>query len=122
MNKSTDNRVKYIPQNHIFTVNLSGRMDRRKLAEISEALRDCMKANLISNKTIKFVFDFRKVQWDSEETHMKAREIAAIYLQDALRGNNYFSAILNDRLEGQSFENESFFTQEQEALDWLKKT
>jgi hypothetical protein len=120
MNNSTDNRVKHIQQDHIFIVNLSGRMDRRKLADISEALRDCIKSNLISNKAIKSLFDFRKIQWDSEETHMKAREISGNYLQE-FRGHNYFSAILNDRLEGQSFENEFFFTQEQKALDWLKK-
>lgn len=115
-----DERIKYIRKDHIFIVNLSGRIDRSKLAEISEALRDCVKSNLISNKPIKFLFDFRKVQWDSEETHMKAREISGKYLQDVLRGNNYFSAILNDRLEGQSFENECLFTQEQNALDWLR--
>ncbi len=120
MNKSTGDRVRYIQQDHIFIVNLSGRMDRRKLADISGALRDCIKSNLISNKAIKYLFDFRQVQWDSEETHMKAREISGNYLQE-FRGYNYFSAILNDRLEGQSFENESFFTHEQNALDWLRK-
>lgn len=51
---------------------------------------------------------------------MQAREISGKYLQE-FRGYNYFSAILNDHREGQSFENECFFTQEQNALDWLKK-
>jgi hypothetical protein len=120
MNKSTDDRVKYVSQDHIFMVNLSGRIDRGKLAGISGALRDCIKSNLIGDKAIKFLFDFRKVQWDSEETHMKAREISGNYLRE-FRGHNYFSAILNDRLEGRSSENECFFTQEQNALDWLKK-
>jgi hypothetical protein len=120
MNKATNNRVKYISQDHIFTVDLSGRMDKGKLAGISEALRDCMKSNLISNKAIKFLFDFRKVQWDSEETHMKAREISGKYLQ-AFHGYHYFSAILNDQREGQSFANEFFFTQERKALEWLRK-
>lgn len=115
-----DDRVKYIPQDHIFIVNVSGRIDKGKLAEISEALRDCIRSNLTSNKAIKFPFDFRKVQWDSEETHMKAREISGKYLQE-FRGYNYFSAILNDKHEGQSFENEFLFTQEQKALDWLRK-
>jgi len=114
-----DERVKYIQQDHVFVVNLSGRMDERKLADISEALRDCMKINLIGNKAIKFLFDFRKVQWDSEATHYKAREISGKYLQE-FRGHQYFSAILNDKREGQSSENEFFFTQEQNALDWLK--
>jgi hypothetical protein len=95
-------------------------MDRRKLADISEELKDCIKSNLIRNKAIKFLFDFRKVQWDSEETHMKAREISGKYLQE-FRDYNYFTAILNDQREGQSFENEFFFTQEQNALDWLRK-
>ena len=120
MNKSTDVRVKFIQEGYIFIVNLSGRMDTSKLAEISEALRDCIKSNLISNTTIKFLFDFRKVQWDAEETHMKAREISVKYLQE-FNGYNYFSAILNDQREGQSFENEFFFTEEQKALDWLRK-
>lgn len=120
MNKSTDDRVKYIQQDHIFTINLSGRMDSRKLADISEALRNCIKSNLINDKAIKFLFDFRKVQWDSEATHYKAREISGKYLQE-FRGYNYFSAILNEHREGESFENEFFFTEEQRALDWLRK-
>ncbi len=119
-NKSMDERIKYIQQDHIFMVNLSGRIDQSKLTQISEALRDCVKSNLINNKAIRFLFDFRNVQWDSEETHMKEREVSGKYLGEVLRGNNYFSAILNDRLEGQSFENECFFTQEQNALDWLR--
>jgi hypothetical protein len=120
MNKSEDNRVKYIPQDHIFIVDLSGAIDSRKLADISAALRDCIRSNLTSNKTIKFLFDFRRVQWDSEETHMKAREISRKHLEE-FRGYNHFSAILNDYREGQSNENEYFFTQEQKALDWLRK-
>lgn len=121
MNNAMDERITYLRPDHIFMVNLSGSIDRSKIAEVSEALRDCIKPNLVSNKSIKFLFDFRKVQWDSEETHMKAREISAMYLLDVLRGNNYFSAILNDRLEDQSSENECLFTQEQNALDWLRK-
>ncbi len=116
-----DERIKYIQHDRIFSIDLSGKIDRTKLVEISTTLRDCIKSNLTSNKAIKFLFDFRKVQWDSEETHMNAREISAMYLQEVLRGNNYFSAILNDRFDGQSFENECLFTQEQEALDWLRK-
>ncbi len=120
MNKAEDERVTYLRLDHIFKVDVSGGIDMSKVVEISEALRDCIKSNLIDNKAIKFLFDFRKVQWDSEETHMKAREISGNYLQE-FRGHNYFSAILNDRLEGRSSENEFFFTQEQNALDWLRK-
>ena len=115
-----DERVKYIQQDHVYIVNLSGRIDENKLADISETLRDCIRINLTGNKAIKFLFDFRNVQWDSEETHMKAREISGKYLQE-FRGHQYFSAILNDRREGQSSENEFFFTQEQNALAWLKR-
>ena len=116
-----DKRITYIQQDHIFSVNLSGTIDLIKLVEISGALRECIKSNLINDKAIKLLFDFRKVEWDSEETHMKAREVSALYLQDVLSGSNYFSAILNDRVEGQSFEHECFFTKEQDALDWLRK-
>ncbi len=119
MNKSGE-RVKYIQPYQIFVVNLSGRVNQSKLSEISESLRDCIKSNLADNKAIKFLFDFRKVQWDSEETHMMTREISKKYLQE-FRGYNYFSAILNDNREGQSFDNECFFTQKQAALDWLKR-
>jgi hypothetical protein len=112
-------RIKYLPQDHIFIANVTGNIDKRKLAEISEELANCIRSNLVHIKIIKFLFDFRKVQWDSEETHMKAREISGKFLQE-FREYDYYSAILNDHLEGQSFENESFFTQEQNAFDWLR--
>ena len=121
MNKSTDKRIKYISEDAIYFVDLSGQMDEGKLADISEALRDSITSNIKSSKTIKFLFDFRNVQWDSEATHMKSRKISGKYLQDVLRGRNYFSAILNNQLEGKSSENEFFFSQEEKALEWLRK-
>ncbi len=120
MNKAENERITFLRQDHIFRVDMSGKIDLSKIAEISEALRDCIKSNLMGKKAIKFLFDFRKVQWDSEETHMKAREISGKYLHDVLRDNIHFSAILNDRVEGQSFEHECFFTQERNAFDWLR--
>ncbi len=121
VNKTSDKRVKYIAKDAIFTVDISGPMDESTLADISGALRDCIKSKVKGNKALKFLFDFRNVQWDSEATHMQARKISGKTLQDVLRGRNYFSAILNNQLEGQSSENEFFFSHEQKALDWLRK-
>ncbi len=115
-----EDRVKYIQADHIFRVDLSGKMDRRSVCDVSEALKDCMRSNIRGQRTIKFLFDFRRVQWDSEATHSEARKISAEYLQE-FRGYHYVSAILNDQREGRSFEKECFFTREQEALDWLRR-
>ncbi len=111
--------VKYIQEDHIFFVNLSGSMDTPRLSAISAAVRDCLRLHLRSDQAIKFLFDFRKVRWDSEATHMKAREISRMYLQEFF-GHRYFSAILNDYREGLTGENESFFTQDQAAIGWLR--
>ncbi len=115
-----DEAVKYIQKDRIFLLNLSGSMDASRLSAISVALRDCMRLNLRNDETIKFLFDFRMVQWDSEATHMKAREISQKHLQEFF-GHKYFFAILNNFREGQTFENESFFTQERAAIDWLRR-
>ncbi len=119
MNNIVSERITYLRPDHIFKIDMSGKIDVSKIAEISAALRDSIKYNLIIIKTVKLLFDFRKVQW-SEETHMKARKISAMYLKDVLSGSNIFSAILTDRLEGPLSENEFYFNHEQAALDWLR--
>lgn len=119
MTKSSKPVVKYIKKDHIFAFNMSGRMTSHELARRAEALRNCLKCNLKNNKTIKVLADYRNLRWDSEETHYKAREIIDKHLME-FREYNHFSAILNDRYEGQTSEHEFLFTKEQNALAWLR--
>jgi len=119
MNESTDHKVRYIPEDGIFIMNMSGRMDRRELARRAEEIKKCLKRNLKNNQAIKVLADYRNVQWDSEATHYKAREIISGRLAE-FRDYKHFSAILNDRYDGKASEDEYFFTKEQNALDWLR--
>jgi hypothetical protein len=111
--------VKYVQEDHYFIANFSGRMDKRKLAYRAKTLRNCVKCNLKDSKVIKVLLDFREVQWDSEETHYMARKIFGEHSKEFL-DYTFFSALLNDHLDGQSSENESLFTNEQDATDWLR--
>lgn len=120
LHSTAADRIRYLRQDHIFIVDLSGKIDSNQAAEISGALRDFVKSHEIRGKAIKFLIDFRKVKWDSEETHMKVRQITAKYLHDILHGHKYFLAILNEHVVGESLRNECFFTQEQNALHWLR--
>ena len=119
MNELTDHKVRYIPEDHIFIVNMSGRIDERELARRAEEIKICLERNLKNNQTIKVLADYRDVQWDSEATHYKAREIISGRLAE-FRDHKHFSAILNDRYDGQASESEYFFTKEVNALDWLR--
>ncbi len=119
LNESTDHKVRYIPEDGIFIMNISGRMDERELAQRAEEIKTCLERNLKNNQTIKVLADYRDVQWDSEATHYKAREIISRRLAE-FRDHKHFSAILNDRYEGKASDNEYFFTKEQNTLDWLR--
>lgn len=119
MNDSTDHNARYIPEDGIFIMNMSGRMDERELARRTEEMKICLESNLKNNQAIKVLADYRNVQWDSEATHYKAREIISERLAE-FREYKHFSAILNDRYDGKASESESFFTKEQNALDWLR--
>ncbi len=119
MNESTDYKVRYIPEDGIFIMNMSGRMDECELARRAEEIKKCLERNLKNNEVIKVLADYRNVQWDSEATHYKAREIISRRLAE-FREYKHFSAILNYQYDGQASENESFFTKEKNALDWLR--
>lgn len=119
MSELTDDKVRYISEDNIFIMNMSGQMDEHELARRAEEIRKCLKRNLQSGQAIKVFADYRNVQWDSEATHYKAREIISERLTE-FRGYRHFSAILNDRYDGMASENEHLFTKEQNALDWLR--
>lgn len=119
MNKSRDNIVKYIPDDHIFVVNMSGRIDERELMRRAGDIKKCFRCHLKKNKTIKVLVDFRNVHWDSEVTHRKARTIIDKELAE-FRGYEHFSAIVNNLYDGKTSEHEFLFTKEQFALNWLK--
>ncbi len=119
MNESTDHKAKYIPEDGIFIMDMSGRIDERELARRAEEIKTCLGRNLKNNQTIKVLADYRNTQWDSEATHYKAREIISGRLT-SFREYKHFSAILNDRYDGRASKNEYFFTKEQNALDWLR--
>ncbi len=118
MSESASHKVRYIPEDRIFIMDVSG-MDERELARRAEEMKKCLVSNLKNNQAIKVLADYRNVQWDSEATHYKAREIISERLAE-FREYKHFSAILNDRYDGKASESECFFTKEQNALDWLR--
>ena len=119
MYESTHHNVRYIPEDGIFIMNLSGRMDERELARRAEKIKKCLISNLKNNQAIKVLADYRNVQWDSEATHYKVREIISGRLAE-FRDYKHFLAILNGRYDGKASESEYFFTKEVNALDWLR--
>lgn len=119
MNELPDHKVKYIPEYCFFIMTMSGRMDEQELARRAEELKKCLESNLKNGQVIKVLADYRNVEWDSEATHYKAREIISERLA-AFRAYKHFSAILNDRYVGKASEIEFFFTNEQNAIDWLR--
>ncbi len=119
MSKSRADIVRYIPDDHIFIVNMSGKIDERELTRRAGDIRKCFRCHLKGSKTIKVLVDFRNVRWDSEVTHRKARTIIDAHLAE-FRGYEHFSAIVNNQYDGRTSERECLFTKEQFALNWLK--
>lgn len=120
MRTPTNAKVKYVKEGHYFIANFSGKINKRKLAYRRKTLRNCIMRNIKDSKVIKVLLDIRSIQFDSEETHDIMRRMSAKHSTESeFHGYTVFTAVLNDHYEGKVLGNKSYFTNEQDALDWL---
>jgi hypothetical protein len=111
--------IHYLEQFGVYLIDCSGKVD----LELGISRLKALEAELASRPLLsgrrKLLIDFRNTIWASEETH---QELSKITRRDfGLHADNpaIRAAILNQRWSGPISDNEHWFFDEGEALEWL---
>ncbi len=119
MHELNEGVVQCREEDDVFVLRLIGKINERKLDEGAKSLRSTLVSRLDKVEIIRLLVDFRQTRWDSDETHAKARQILGRHFQ-GFGQRRHFSAILINQYRFPVSENEAFFTEEREALNWLR--
>jgi hypothetical protein len=68
---------------------------------------------------LKIIFDLTDTKWESRDTHDRLSKIARQVFNPKSYDLLIYTAIINNELEGMTFENERWFLNKQEAIKWL---
>lgn len=68
---------------------------------------------------LKIIFDLRETIWENRETHDALSKIARKIFNPRNFDFVIYTAILNNEIVGQTFENEHWFTDKDDAIKWL---
>lgn len=103
----------------IFIIDYAGTINL-KTGLFNMKIIECKLCNLAANrKYLKIIFDIRNTFWENRETHDTLSKMA----RKIFRPDNFNAfiqiAILNNEIEGSSFENEHWFINEKDAIQWL---
>jgi hypothetical protein len=100
-------------------IDYSGEIDLAEGLSRMEKLDKVFSGSTSSGSTLKILLDFRNTVWNSQQTHDTLAKIARQKFGVESQNSSRYIAIVNNRYDGTSFENERWFTSKEEALNWL---
>lgn len=104
----------------IYLLDYAGRITLETgLSNIQKIQSEIRRLPLHKNR-LRLIFDIRRTIWETTETHDSLSRIA----RQTFHPDNFeftvYTAVLNNEIHGSAFENEHWFTQEEQAIQWLR--
>jgi hypothetical protein len=109
----------HIEDGDIYVIDYSGTISLdigiSNMSLIEKEIRELSK----NKKCLRLILDIRNTIWESREVHNALSEIA----RTKFNPNNFnfviYTAILNNEINGSTFENEYWFLKKEDAIKWL---
>lgn len=102
----------------IHELDYSGKIDLAeglvRMEQLEKSFSSCA-----SGTTLKILLDVRNTIWEDVQTHDTLAKIARQKFDTEPKGVRRYVAVLNNQYQGQTFENERWFINKSEALEWL---
>lgn len=73
----------------------------------------------VGRKCLKIILDLRNTIWENGDTHNKLSKIARQVFNPEKFDFLIYTAIINNGMEGATFQNEHWFLNKEEAIKWL---
>jgi hypothetical protein len=102
----------------IHLIDYSGTITQEEGLLRMEQLKKQFDLRAANGSPLKILFDVRNAIWESMQTHDTLAK-AARWKFDTEMNIRKYVAVLNNQYSGQTFENEHWFTNKDEAINWL---
>lgn len=111
--------IQFLKEKEVYIIDYSGFIDLEEGLLRMEELEKYFSLYYSNRDTLKLLFDVRNTIWQSIETHNTLAKIARQKFTKEQNNKRMYTAILNNHYNIPSFENENWFTNKEEALEWL---
>jgi hypothetical protein len=112
-------KFNYLNDSDIYVIDYGGIITYNVGLSNIDFIESKLRELSVGKAYLKIIFDLTATKWESRDTHDRLSKIA----RQVFNPRNYdlliYSAIINNELEGVTFENERWFLNEEEAIKWL---
>jgi len=121
MNKFKENEffiLNYIKEFDIFEIDYSGLITFENAFPDMVLIETKFQELSVNKSCLKIIIDFRNTIWENQEVHDELSRIARKKFNN-INYKNLYVAVLNNEYNSQTFANEHWFTQMEDAINWL---
>jgi hypothetical protein len=109
----------HLKKENIFIIDYSGTISFDEGISNLEIIENEFRTFSLKGESLKLILDLRKTVWENRQTHDALSVIARKRLNPSNFDIEICTAILNNEIEGPSFENENWFIRKEDAIKWL---
>jgi hypothetical protein len=109
----------YLENFDIYSFDFSGKVDEKDGLNNIEQFDKFLDEHLSGVIPLKLLVDFRKTVFDNTLIHNELAKAARQKLNGKPKNKLWYTAILNNQYTGSTFDNEHWFINKEEALNWL---
>jgi hypothetical protein len=109
----------YLNDFDIYVIDYTGTITFERGVTNIEIIENELRKLSINKGCLKIIFDLSNTIWENWETHNSLSKIARKIFAPHNFDFVIYTAILNNEIEGPTFENECWFVNKDEAIKWL---
>lgn len=118
--KEQDNTMlSYLNVFDIYYIDYAGTITFDKGLTNMNIIENELRELSLNRVCLKIIFDMSNTVWENRETHDALSKIARKIFNPRNFDFVLYTAILNKEIAGQTFENEHWFTNKDDAIKWL---
>ncbi len=112
-------KLLYLKDFDIYVIDYTGTITFDKGLSNMEIIENELRELSINRGCLKMIFDLSNTIWENRETHDSLSIIARKIFDPHNFDFVIYAAILNNEIDGPTFENEHWFVNKDEAIKWL---
>lgn len=103
----------------IYFIDYAGIITFDKGLSNMDIIEDELRKLSFNRDCLKIIFDLSNTVWENRETHDALSKIARKIFNPHNFDSVIYTAILNNEIDGPTFENEHWFVNKDDAIKWL---
>lgn len=114
-------KFNYLDDNDIYVIDFAGITTLKVGLSNIDLIENKLRELSAGKVCLKIILDLTNTIWENKDTHYKLSKIARQVFNPKNFDYFIYMAIINNNIEGATFENEYWFLNKEEAIKWLIK-